>query len=62
LEVLKERRHIDADAETPVRMIHDLLSRSVSRQRFSMTLLTMFAELAQVLAAVGIYGATCCGC
>jgi len=39
-----------------VRTMRDLVSRSVSRQRFSMTLLSMFAVLALALAAVGIYG------
>jgi len=33
-----------------------LLARSLSRARFSMTLLSIFAGLALVLSAVGIYG------
>ncbi len=39
-----------------VRMMQDLISESVSRSRFSTLLLTIFAGVALVLAAVGIYG------
>jgi ABC-type antimicrobial peptide transport system permease subunit len=39
-----------------VRTMEEALSRSVAARRFSMILLAMFAMLALVLAAVGIYG------
>jgi putative ABC transport system permease protein len=47
------------DKDQPVSNINamdDVVSRAVSRQRFSMLLLAIFAGLALVLAAVGIYG------
>ncbi|HKG21754.1 MAG TPA: FtsX-like permease family protein, partial [Blastocatellia bacterium] len=39
-----------------VRTMKEVLSESIARQRFSMLLLGIFALLALVLAAVGIYG------
>jgi putative ABC transport system permease protein len=39
-----------------VRSMEEIVSRAVARQRFSMMLLGIFATLALVLAAVGIYG------
>jgi putative ABC transport system permease protein len=47
------------DKEQPVSnmtTMEDLVSESLARQRFSMLLLAIFAGLALVLAAVGIYG------
>jgi putative ABC transport system permease protein len=47
------------DKDQPVSNINameDVVSRAVARQRFSMLLLAIFAGLALVLAAVGIYG------
>jgi predicted permease len=41
-----------ADIET----MHQIVSEAIARQRFSMLLLDIFAALALVLAAVGIYG------
>jgi putative ABC transport system permease protein len=39
-----------------VQTMKQLLSESVSRERFNMTLLAVFAAVALVLAAVGVYG------
>src|SRR6185369_9024886 len=47
------------DKEQPVasiRPLTQLVSDSISQQRFSMLLLGVFAAVAMVLAAVGIYG------
>jgi putative ABC transport system permease protein len=49
----------EIDKDQPVSNIstmEDILSESVARQRFSMLLLGVFAALALVLAAVGLYG------
>jgi putative ABC transport system permease protein len=49
----------EVDKEQPVsdvRTMEEVLSRSIARQRFSTMLLGIFAALALVLAAVGIYG------
>ncbi len=39
-----------------IRTMQDLISNSVLRRRFSMLLLTIFATVAMLLAAVGLYG------
>jgi putative ABC transport system permease protein len=39
-----------------VRSMEDVVSRSISRQRFNMLLMTMFGASALLLAAIGIYG------
>jgi putative ABC transport system permease protein len=39
-----------------VRTMHDLISNSVQRRKFSMLLLTIFASVAMLLAAIGLYG------
>jgi putative ABC transport system permease protein len=47
------------DPEQPVaeiRTMEDVLSESISRQRFNMLLLAIFASVALILAVVGIYG------
>jgi predicted permease len=49
----------EVDKDQPVsdiRTMEDILSESMARQRFSMLLLGIFAAVALVLAAVGIYG------
>ena len=49
----------DIDKDQPVsdiRTMEEIASESVARQRFSTLLLTIFAAVALVLAAVGIYG------
>ncbi|HEY6230970.1 MAG TPA: ABC transporter permease [Pyrinomonadaceae bacterium] len=49
----------EIDKDQPVsdiRTMDEIAAESVSRQRFSMLLLTIFASVALVLAAVGIYG------
>ncbi len=48
------------DGQLPVSDVHamdDLLAVSLAQQRFNMLLLALFAALALILAAVGIYGA-----
>jgi putative ABC transport system permease protein len=48
---------IDKDQPvSDIRSMDDIVSEAVARQRFSMLLLGVFAALALVLAAVGIYG------
>jgi putative ABC transport system permease protein len=47
------------DKDQPVgtiRPLEDIVADSISRQRFAMTLLTVFSGVALVIAAVGIYG------
>jgi putative ABC transport system permease protein len=54
------QRHVrELDANLPlfqVRTLDEIASRSVERRRWTMTLLAVFAVLALVLAAAGIYG------
>jgi putative ABC transport system permease protein len=39
-----------------IHTMHELISNSVQRRRFSMLLLTIFAAVAMLLAATGLYG------
>jgi putative ABC transport system permease protein len=55
------REIVSLDPTVPISRIETmerLLSSSVARERFSMLLLTLFAVVALLLAAVGIYGVT----
>ena len=54
-----QRQVWELDKELPVAEMNsmdDLVSKSVSQQRSSMILLTLFAAVALILAAIGIYG------
>jgi putative ABC transport system permease protein len=54
-----QREILAMDAEQPVsdvRAMDDWVARSLSRDRFSSALLVLFASLALLLAAIGIYG------
>ena len=49
----------DVDAELPVfnvRTVADMMSASIARRRFSLSLMTAFAASALLLAALGVYG------
>src|SRR5262249_50032803 len=55
--VRREIAAVDKDqALSSVKSVEDYLSDSLSQRRFNMTLLAVFAFIAAVLAAVGIYG------
>jgi predicted permease len=55
------RQVVDVDKDQPIynlKLMDELISGSMSQQRFAMLLLAVFAGVAMVLAAVGIYGVT----
>jgi putative ABC transport system permease protein len=55
------RQVADVDSDQPIynlKLMDELISNSMSQQRFAMTLLVVFAAVAILLAAVGIYGVT----
>lgn len=55
--VRNELRALDLDqAVTSVRTVDELLTRTLSQAKFSLLLFGMFAALAVILAAIGIYG------
>ncbi len=49
-------RSIDPNVPAEFRSVQAILGESVSRQRFQMSLLSIFASLALLLSAIGIYG------
>ncbi len=58
-DVRRELRAVDPTVPiSRVRTMERILSDSVARERFSMTLLSLFGAVALVLATVGIYGVT----
>src|SRR5262249_5421017 len=51
--------HVDSDQSIyNLKLMDDLISNSMSQQRFAMALLVVFAAVAILLAGVGIYGVT----
>lgn len=54
--IRKVIRSLNADVPVSFQPIDRVLADSVSRQRFQMTLLSIFAGLALLLSAIGIYG------
>jgi putative ABC transport system permease protein len=55
--IQREIQSLDKDQPVAdVRTMEEWMSRALSRERFSSTLLTAFATLALLLAAIGIYG------
>jgi predicted permease len=55
--IRKTVREVDPSATVnEVRTMEDVISESLARQRFQMTLIATFAALALVLATVGLYG------
>jgi predicted permease len=55
--VKREARAVDPSVTVnEVRLMEDVVSNSMARQRFNMTLIGVFAALALVLAIVGLYG------
>jgi predicted permease len=49
-------RSLSADVPLEFAGMHEVIAASIARQRFQMTLLSAFAGLALLLAAVGVYG------
>jgi ABC-type antimicrobial peptide transport system permease subunit len=54
--VQEQLREVTGLPVSDVRSMEDVVSRSVSRQRFNMLLMTVFGIAALLLAAIGIYG------
>jgi len=54
--VQEQLRQVSGLPVSDVRSMEDVVSRSISRQRFNMLLMTMFGASALLLAAIGIYG------
>jgi ABC-type antimicrobial peptide transport system permease subunit len=49
-------RQVSGLPVTDIRSMDEVISRSTSRQRFNMLLMTVFGSAALILAAIGIYG------
>jgi predicted permease len=54
--VQEQLRQVSGLPLSDVRSMEDVVSRSISRQRFNMLLMTVFGASALLLAAIGIYG------
>jgi len=54
--VQEQLRQVSGLPVADVRSMEDVVSRSISRQRFNMLLMTVFGSAALLLAAIGIYG------
>jgi predicted permease len=54
--IQEQLRQVTGLPVSDVRSMNDVVSRSISRQRFNMTLMTVFGCAALLLAAIGIYG------
>jgi predicted permease len=54
--VQEQLRKVSGLPVSNVRSMEDVVSRSISRQRFNMLLMTVFGGSALLLAAIGIYG------
>jgi ABC-type antimicrobial peptide transport system permease subunit len=54
--VQEQLRQVSGLPVSSIRSMEDVVSRSISRQRFNMLLMTVFGASALLLAAIGIYG------
>jgi len=54
--IQEQLRQVTSLPVSDVRSMEDVVSRSISRQRFNMLLMTVFGASALLLAAIGIYG------
>jgi putative ABC transport system permease protein len=54
--IQEQLRQVSGLPVSDVRSMDDVVSRSISRQRFNMLLMTVFGASALLLAAIGIYG------
>ena len=54
--IQEQLRQVSGLPVSDVRSMDDIVSRSISRQRFNMLLMTVFGSAALLLAAIGIYG------